>query len=152
MIAIVIGLFLVVGGSLGVYFVYQNTSREQIVTPSDAMISNKPVRGPLTMYAQADIIRKHTLTMTNGQTYAQMPRQIAKRDEAGKPVMDVEGKPVMVANTARDIWITATVLTNALYMGMLAYAFSGLTVLVGLLVVWAWIIFGACNKQSPSRS
>ena len=63
---------------------------------------------------RADIIRVHTLRMTGGKTFSEMPRQIPKLDETGKQILDEEGKAVMTANTARDIWITATTLITAL--------------------------------------
>ena len=58
-----------------------------------------------------------------------------KLDENGNQIRDTEGKPVMEANTARDIWITATTLTTALNMGILAYAVSGFVLLTGIMVI-----------------
>lgn len=122
-LAIVVGILLVAGGVLGICFTYKTTSQEKIVTPSDAIISSEPVRGPLTLWAQADIIRTHTLRMTAGQTYAEMPR-----------------------GEERDIWITATTLITALNLGILAYAFSGLVVLLGLIFTWTGIVFCALSR------
>jgi hypothetical protein len=144
----IVGIGLVVGGIWGMCFTYRSIARENIVTPADASISEKPVRGPFTLKAQADVIRKHTLTMTGGKTFAEMPRQIAKLDESGQPVMDAEGKPVMVANTARDIWITATTLTTALNMGFLSYAVCGLVLLFGLFLLWVAVLTRAYAKRT----
>lgn len=146
--ASVLGIALVVGGVGGIYFTYQNIARENIVTPSDADFPEQPVRGPLTLKAQADIIRKHTLEMTGGKTYAEMPRQVPKLDENGAQILDAEGKPVMTANTARDIWALATTLTTALHLGILAYAFSGLLVLFGLVLLWAGVVLNALGKRA----
>jgi len=144
---IVVGIALVVGGLWGIAFTYKNITQEKIVTPADASIPEKPVRGPLTLKAQADIIREHTLKSTGYKTFAEMPRQISKLDENNQQVLDANGKPVMVANTARDIWITATTLTTALSLGILSYAFSSLIVLFGLISIWIGVVFGALVRR-----
>lgn len=146
-IAIAIGIILISGGIWGITFTYTNIAQENIVTPSDASIPEKPVRGPLTLRSQAEIIRTHTLKATGNKTFAEMPRQIPKVDESGQPVVDVDGNPVMEPNTARDIWITATTLTTALNLGLLTYVFSGLVILFGLISVWTGIVFRALGKQ-----
>ena len=146
-LAILVGVAMVAGGIWGICFTYKNVAQEKIVTPEDASIPAKPVRGPFTLKAQADIIRKHVLASTGGKTFAEMPRQIEKLDEAGKPVLDKDGKPVMVANTARDLWITATTLMTALNFGIVTYVFSGLVFLLGLISIWTGIIFLALSRK-----
>lgn len=128
-------------------FTYKNITAENIVTPADATVPNKPVAGPLTLRAQSEVIRKHTLASTGGKTYAEMPRQIEKIDANGRPVLDSSGKPVMVPNTARDIWITATTLTTALNLGVLTYVFSALVILFGLISVWTGGVFFVMSRR-----
>lgn len=146
-LAIIVGIVLVVGGAWGIYFTYKNVAQEKIVTPSDASIPESPVRGPWTLKSQADIIRTHTLKRTEGKTFSEMPSRIPKLDEKGSPVLDVEGKLVMVPNTARDIWITATTLVTALNFAIVAYAFSGFVLLFGLFSIWIGGILGALSKH-----
>ena len=95
----------------------------------------------------ADIIREHTLDSTGGKTFAEMPRQIPKIDENGAAVLDEEGKAVMTSNTARDIWITATTLITALDLGIISYAFSGLALLLGLILILIGIVFCALSRR-----
>lgn len=140
-VAIGAGLVLVAGGVWGIAFTYRNVTQEKIVTPADASLPNRLVRGPLTLKAQADVIRAHTLKTTAGKTYAEMPRQVAKLDANNEPVLDANGKPVMVANTARELWIVATTLTTALHLGILTYMFSGLILLFGLVSIWTGVVF-----------
>ena len=141
--AIVAGLVLIAGGAWGICFTYQNITREHIVTPDDAAIPNAPVGDPFTLKAQADIIRKHALKMTDGLTYSQMPRQIESVDE--------DGKTVMVPNTARDTWITVMTLTTALNLGILTYAFSAFTILMGAISVWTGVVFLALGNNQKKR-
>ena len=147
LLAIIVGTVLVGGGIWGLTFTYKNVVRENITTPDDASIPGVPVRGPFTLKAQADIIRVHTLRMTGGKTFSEMSRQIPKLDETGKPTLDEEGKTVMTANTARDIWITATTLITALNLGIFAYAFAGFSILFGLFSIWTGIIFYALSRK-----
>ena len=145
-LAIAAGIILILGGIGGISFTYSKIAAEHIVTPTDSAIPGVPVRGPLTLKAQADIMRVHVLKMTGGKTYAEMPRQIAKVDEAGKPVLDTDGKEVMVPNTARDIWVTYTALTTALNLGLLTYAFSSMVILIGCISLWTGMIFFRMSK------
>lgn len=140
-LAFITGIILLSGGIWALIFTEANVVRERIITPSDASIPNTEVRGPLTLKAQADIIRHHTLESTDGKTYSEMPRQVQKLDENGNPVVDNQGNPVLVPNTARDIWITATSLTTALNLGIITYVFSVLVILLGLISIWNGFIF-----------
>ncbi len=146
-LAIIAGIVMIGGGVWGIAFTYTNVARENIITPKDASIPGVPVRGLFTLRAQADIIRAHTLRITDGKTYAEMPREIPKLDQNGTPVSDESGKPVMTVNTARDIWITANVLITALNLGIVTYAFSGLVFFLGLVSIWTGITFFALSKK-----
>lgn len=146
-IIVLAGVIMICGGVGGTIYTYRNVVREKIVTPDDAFIPGVAVRGPITLKAQVDIIRKHTLKITGGKTFAEMPRQIQKLNSDGSPIVDKDGKPVMVANTARDIWITSTTLITALNLGIIAYVFSGLAFILGLV----FILIGIALHSPPKR-
>ena len=63
-LAIFAGIIMFIGGVWGIYFTYQNISREKIVTPSDSASPNIPVVGPISLKVQADIIREPTSKQT----------------------------------------------------------------------------------------
>ena len=146
-LSIIAGFVLAGSGVWGIAFTYTNVARENITTPDDASIPSVPVRGPFTLKAQVDIIREHTLKMTGGKTFAEMSRQIPKLDVEGKPILGEDGKPMMIANTARDIWITATTLITALNLGIFAYAFFAIMLLLGLFFIWTGVIFYALGRK-----
>lgn len=126
LLAIVVGIVMVGAGAWAIYFTYKNVTQEKIVTPADASIPNTPVRGPLTLKAQADIIRHHVLETTKGLTYSEMSR----------------------TDENRPLWVTATTLTTAINLGIITYVFSGLVLLFGCISIWTGIIFYAFSKRS----
>lgn len=131
-VAIVVGAGSLIGGLAGGVYTYQQAVAQDVTTPGDAVLSEVPVRGPLSMWAQQDIITHHQLDRTEGLYYSQMERMVPQLDEAGEPVLDEAGEAVMVPNEARASWLDATALTTALGLGMMAYAVSAFAVVVGL--------------------
>jgi hypothetical protein len=139
--ALVIGIGSIAGGIFGAVYTYNQAVAENVVTPDDASIPETPVRGPFTMLSQAAIIEHHQLESTGGLRYAEMPRQVQQVDESGALVFDEAGEPVMVPNAARATWITATTLTTALNLGVMAYALSAFAIVVGVALVGNGIVF-----------
>ena len=132
--AIAVGIGSVLGGIGGAVYTYQQAAVQDITTPDDARFAEVPVRGPLSMWAQSDIITHHQLDRTGGLYYSQMEREVPAVDEAGNPVLDEAGEQVMVPNEARASWLDATTLTTSLNMGLMAYALSAFAIVVGLTV------------------
>jgi hypothetical protein len=134
LVAIVVGLGSVLGGLGGMVYTYRNAVVENINTPDDAVIAEAPVRGPLTMWAQADIITKHQLNRTEGLRYAEMPGRIPELDADGNAVIGADGQPVLIPNAARASWINATALTTVLSVGIMAYMLSLFAIVMGVAV------------------
>jgi hypothetical protein len=143
---ILIGITTMIAGISGISITYKSAARENIVTADDASIPGKPVRGPFTLKAQADVIRHHVLNTTGGLTYAEMPRQVPQLNDEGNVVLDSEGQPVMVAND-RSIWITATTLMTALNLGVLSYGFSLFASLMGFVMIINGFVFRTLAKN-----
>jgi len=140
-LAIVVGIGSVVGGLVGMVYTWQSAAVENISTPSDAAIPGAAVRGPLTMWAQADIITQHQLNRTEGLRYAEMPARIPQLDEDGQPVVGADGEPVLVPNADRASWINATALTTVLNMGLMAYVLSLFAIVMGATVAGlGWVV------------
>lgn len=141
------GAILVILGVGGLFFTYNSVAREKIVTPIDAAIPQKPVRGPFTLKTQADIIRVHVLGMAGDKTYAEMPREIQKISPDGKPALNPDGSAIMMPNTTRDKWVTATTLITALHLALLAYAFFAVSLLLGLTSLGIGIVFWMLRRK-----
>jgi hypothetical protein len=113
------GLILVVAGAFTWYVVRDQLSDEKITVSDDAdQFGGDPVDGPLTAYAQADVINEHALEETGGLTYAQLDRDDPRRET------------VMTASFLR-----ASLFTSVVSFGVAAFAF-GLGLLL-LLIGWA---------------
>ncbi|MGA7228389.1 MAG: hypothetical protein WBZ40_03565 [Acidimicrobiia bacterium] len=147
-VALVVGIGSFAGGVFGAWYTWDQAVAQDVVTPDDAVIPATPVRGPFTMWAQADIITHHQLASTDGLYYAQMPRTVAQVDENGQAVLDENGEAVMVPNEARSSWMNATVLTTALSLGVVSYAMAAFAIVVGLALVFTGIVFLYIRKRA----
>lgn len=147
-LALTVGFGSVAGGIFGAWYTWDQAAAQNVVTPDDAVIAETPVRGPFTMWAQADIITKHQLEGTEGLYYAEMERMVPQVDEAGQPVLDENGEAVMVPNEARASWINATALTTALSVGIISYALSAMAVAVGLTLMASGYVFLLIRRRA----
>jgi hypothetical protein len=162
---ILLGVALIVIGGVGRTYVQDQLAREQIVgsddmTPdvTEAAIQEaglQNVAAPTCSVAGeevdtgkeakcfADYMRIHTLEGTGGKTYAQMPR-FATEDGAGtndaeQAQKNPDGSPM--SNAARDIWVTETALTNALYTSYFAENVALFAIIVGIAMLLVGVGF-----------
>ncbi|HEX6298897.1 MAG TPA: hypothetical protein VF148_00325 [Acidimicrobiia bacterium] len=140
-LAFAVGFGSTAGGIFGAWYTWDQAVAQDVVTPDDAAIPETPVRGPFTMWAQADIITQHQLEGTEGLYYAQMDREVPAVDENGEAVLDENGEAVMVPNEARASWINATALTTALSLGVISYALAAFAIVVGLTLIVVGYVF-----------
>ena len=140
-LALAVGIGATAGGIFGAWYTWDQAVAQDVVTPDDAAIPETPVRGPFTMWAQADIITQHQLEGTDGLYYAQMDREISQVDANGEAVLDENGEAVMVPNEARASWLNATTLTTALSLGVLSYALAAFAMVIGLTLIVVGYVF-----------
>jgi hypothetical protein len=133
-ILIIIGVAAMAVGVAGREKVQNDLAREQIVGTPDSTIPGQKVDTGGEAKAFADVMRKHTLEATGGQTYAQMGRFL---DDSGKPTSDEKaaatdpktGKPV--ENGLRNMWVTETALTTALNTAYFAESVATFVIAIG---------------------
>ncbi|EWT02633.1 LigA [Intrasporangium oryzae NRRL B-24470] len=79
-IVIVVGAVMLVAGGITWFTVQKQLADEKITVSKDAdMFAGQPVNGPLTAYAEANVIEKHALEASGGKTYAEMAQDDPKR-------------------------------------------------------------------------
>lgn len=81
--AIVLGA-LMIAGSIGTWVMVSGTlSDQRITTPDDAVcLPDTSVNGPFSAFCQARTIDRNVLEITDGQTYAELPRDDERRGTA----------------------------------------------------------------------
>jgi len=118
-LVIVAGLILAAGGVATWIVVQTQLADEQITVSDDAdNFAGQPVDGPLTAYAEANVIEKHALEASGGATYAELDRE----DPTRETVMDAS-------------FLRASLFTSVVSFGVAAMAFGLGIVLV--LIGWA---------------
>ena len=175
-VLIVLGIALVVVGGVGRSYVQDQLANERIVgsddmTPdaTEAAIQEaglQNVSAPSCTVAGeevdtgkeakcfADYMRIHTLEATGGKTYAEMPR-FATEDGAGTNEADQaqtnpDGSPM--SNPAREIWVTETALTNALYTSYFAENVAMFAIVVGIAMLLVGIGFAVLTVYARRRA
>ena len=109
------GLVMIIAGGAVWGMVSNQLRAEKITVAEDAsFLAGAPVIGPLSAYAQADIINHHALEMSKGLTYAELDRE----DPTRATVMDAS-------------FLRASLFTSVVSFGVAAFAI-GLGVLTGL--------------------
>jgi hypothetical protein len=143
-ILIVFGIGSIVVGISGRDRVQSDLAREQIVGTPDSTIPGQLVDTGSEAQAFANVMRKHTLEATGGQTYAQMGRYL---DTNGKPTDDENkaakdaktGQPV--ENGLRNMWVTETALTTALNTAYFAESVATFVIAMGAALLLTGIGF-----------
>lgn len=119
-------------------------AREHIVGTPDSTIPGQKVDTGTEAQAFADVMRKHTLAATGGQSYADMDRFMGKNgkstgDEKLAAVDPKSGKPV--DNPLRNMWVTETALTTALNTAYFAESVATFVIVIGLALLFSGIGF-----------
>ena len=83
LLSIIFGAILILG-AIGTWMMVSSTLADQrITTPDDAVcLADRDVNGPFTAYCQAMTIDRNVLEITDGQRYAELPRDDERRGTA----------------------------------------------------------------------
>ena len=124
---------------------------EHIVGTPDSTIPGRLVDSGSEAQAFAEVMRKHTLEATGGQTYAQMGRFIGKdgkptSDESAAAINKETGKPV--ENGLRNMWINATALSTALNTAYFAESVATFAIVMGIALLLAGLGFAVLTLRA----
>ena len=156
-ILIAFGIGSIVVGFNGRDRVHNDLAKEQIVGTPDSTIPNQLVDTGSEAQAFANVMRKHTLEATGGQTYAQMGRYL---DANGKPTNDEKTAAVdpktkqPVENGARNLWVTETALSTALNTAFFAESVATFAIVIGsalLLAGGGFLVLTLRVLRQPAR-
>jgi hypothetical protein len=152
-ILIAFGAGAIYSGFDGRAMVRDTLAQEKIVGTPDSKIPGQLVDTGSEARAFADVMRAHTLEATDGKTYAEMDRFVAKgggttSDE--KAALVENGKPV--DNPARNIWVTETALSTALNTSYFAEQVALFSIVMGFALLLTGIGFGILSVLLLKRS
>src|SRR5699024_85968 len=120
--ALIFGILFIVAGATTWGVVTSQLKEQQITIPEDATFLNlggKEVKGPLSAYAQADIINVHALEGSGGKTYAELGALINQADS------EEEAEELQAQ---RDSVMNASFLRASLFTSIVAYGVSALVI------------------------
>lgn len=80
--SIALGVVMIIAAAATRWMVTSELDDQEIVTPEDACLPERQVRGPFTAWCQAEIIDEHTREITDGLTYAQLEQDDPRRETA----------------------------------------------------------------------
>lgn len=145
LITAIVGVFLFVAGGVAYGLVGSFLKSENITVADDAaMFAGKPVAGPLTAFAQADIINVHALGGADGMTYAELgdvqteaKNKVAELTEAGKeagdPEFDAAQAQLEKVSGQRTMVMNGSFLRASLFTSVVSFGVSILVMGVGVL-------------------
>lgn len=112
--SVLIGLLLIIGGSV-TWIVVSRTLADQRITVSDdaSCLAGDEVDGPFSAYCEAQIIDTHALEATSGFRYAELDRE----------------------DPLRQVAQSAAFLQASLFTSVVAFGVAGMAILIGVLFV-----------------
>lgn len=127
----VFGAVLAVAGVTTWLVVQTQLADENITVAEDAeRFAGEPVDGPFTAYEQAQVIEKHALEASGGQTYAQLDRE----DERRPTVMNAS-------------FLRASLFTSVVAFGVAAMAFA-----LGIVVILIGYALSTISRQLAGQT
>jgi hypothetical protein len=139
-VLIAFGIGAIYMGIDGRGYVRDNLAAEKIVGTEDSSIPGQKVDTGAEAQAFADVMRKHTLEATGGQTYAEMGRFL---DANGKPTNDEAAAAINpqtkkpVENGLRNMWVNETALATALNTAYFAEQVATFAIVMGIALLLA---------------
>lgn len=134
-ISLIAGIILIVAGAITYGAVSQQLAAEKIVVPADAsFLAGDEVDGPFSAFSQADIISKHALGISEGQTYAELGDLAMQAEADGDTDLAAE------YNGKRDTVMNASFLRASLFTSVLAFGVAAMVIGLGVmfgLIGWA---------------
>ncbi|HWS57997.1 MAG TPA: aromatic ring-opening dioxygenase LigA [Actinotalea sp.] len=129
-ITMVAGVIFIIAGAVTWGMVSSQLSAEHITVAEDAAnFAGQPVTGPLTAYAQAEIINQHALEASGGKTYAELDRE----------------------DPVREVMMNASFLRSSLFTSVIAFGVAAFAMGVGVIfVILGWALRSLAPAAAPA--
>lgn len=158
-LSLIAGVVMIIAGAVTYGMVSSQLAAEKITVPADSTFmggafAGKPVTGPLSAYAQADIINHHALKQSGDKTYSELGALATEAKDAGDTAAADE------YTAQRQTVMTASFLRASLFTSVVAFGVAVLVMGIGILfALIGWVLTrlgvpatspGAATEQVPA--
>lgn len=138
-LSIIAGLVMIVAGAVTWGTVSSQLKDENITVPGDSEFmggayAGKQVGGPLSAFAQAEIINQHAMAGSGGETYASLGALVNEARDSGDEELAEQYQQ------QRNTMMNASFLRSSLFSSVIAYGVAALVMGLGLMAIltgWA---------------
>ncbi|MCX4387863.1 aromatic ring-opening dioxygenase LigA [Micromonospora peucetia] len=124
LLVIVAGVIMLIGGAATWFTVQSQLADERITVSADAeWFAGEKIDGPLTAYAEAEVIEKHSLEASGGKTYAELDRE----DPTRQTVMTGSFLRSSLFTSVVSFGIAAMVMGLGVVLALIGYALLSLS-------------------------
>lgn len=132
-VSIIAGIVMIVAGAFTYGMVSSQLAAERITVPQDSSFlggafRGKQVTGPLSAYAQAEIINTHAMKLSEGNTYAELGALATKAKEAGDTAQADK------YTETRATVMNGSFLRASLFSSVIAFGVAALVIGLGLII------------------
>lgn len=125
----ILGAVFIIAGAGTYVMTSQELSNANITVADDAaFLAGDDVNGPFSAYAQAQIIDKHALALTEGKTYAELDRE----------------------DPLREVAMSASFLRASLFTSVVAFGVATMAMGVGLGMIFGGVGLRGRTDQVPA--
>lgn len=123
-----LGVVFLIAGGVAYAAVSSTLAAEKITVSADAAhFAGEEVKGPLTAYAQANVIAKHAKELGHGKTYSELPKDDPNRSAV----------------------MTASFLRASLFTSVVAFGVSAFVAVVGVvLILLGWVLMRRAHGRA----
>lgn len=140
-VTLIFGVLFIGTGAAAWFVVSDQLRAENITVAEDAdFAAGDQVAGPISAFAQAQIIQKHALDISGGETYATLGGLASQAEEAGDEEAAAE------YNAQRTTMMNASFLRSSLFTSVLSFGVALFAIGVG-----AWMLLAGATFLSSSR-
>ena len=144
-VTLIFGILFVGAGGAAWFVVTDQLKAENITVAEDAdFAAGNQVAGPISAFAQAQVIQKHALNISNGETYATLGTLAGQAEEAGDEDLAAQ------YTQQRTTMMNASFLRSSLFTSVLSYGVALMAVGVGVWMLLVGATFVTADRRNDS--
>ncbi|MDO5092060.1 MAG: aromatic ring-opening dioxygenase LigA [Propionibacteriaceae bacterium] len=144
----VAGVLMIVSGAFAWGITSTQLASEKITVAEDAAsFQGQAVTGPLTAFAQAEVVKKHTMEASGGLSYAELGAKVREAQAAGDTATAEQ------LQQTRNMVETGNFVRASLFTSVMAFGVSALVMGAGLLFsLVGWALYRVYHRQQQETA